>query len=204
MYQVKVTGTWTALNHPVSYPGDGPDGPNAHFSPVVAATSGYDDAFWKLGGMATSGVEAVAEMGAAPALIDELTTGSMKDAYLDVKHAPLEGLYFPWMTELMEPIKADTMHDHLGLATMIAPSPDWFTGASMIALCDYATGEWKEMVEYDAMAYDAGTEMGGTFSTTNDPEDPHKAISMVMCMPDAFCAVGEDIKPVATIKVTKM
>ena len=55
-----------------------------------------------------------------------------------------------------------------------------------------------------AMAYDAGTEMGGTFSTTNDPEDPHKAISMVMCMPDAFCAVGEDIKPVATIKVTKM
>ena len=95
-------------------------------------------------------------------------------------------------------------HDHLGLITMIAPSPDWFTGASMIELCDYETGEWKEMVEYDAMAYDAGTEMGTGFSPDNEAEEPHMPISMIMCDSMAFCEAGEDIKPVAKITVTKM
>ena len=143
-------------------------------------------------------------MGAAPALIDELTMGSMKDAYLDVKHAPLEGLYFPWMTELMEPIKADAMHDHLGLATMLAPSPDWFTGASSLELCDYKTGMWKETIEYDAMAYDAGTDAGMTFITPDVMEDPFQPISMIACGDaNAFCRSGA-IKPVATITVTKM
>ena len=87
---------------------------------------------------------------------------------------------------------------------MIAPSPDWFTGASMIELCDYKTGMWKEMVEYDAMAYDAGTEMGTGFSPDNEAEEPHMPISMIMCDSMAFCEAGEDIKPVAKITVTMM
>ena len=96
------------------------------------------------------------------------------------------------------------MHDHLGVATMIAPSPDWFTGASMIELCDYKTGMWKEMVEYDAMAYDAGTDAGMTFTADDMPEDSAKPISMIACGDaDAFCETG-DMMPVATITVTKM
>ena len=96
------------------------------------------------------------------------------------------------------------MHDHLGLATMIAPSPDWFTGASMIDLCDYESGEWKEEVTHMAMAYDAGTEMGTGFSGDNEAEDPHKPISMIACGEfDAFCDSG-DMMPVAKITVTKM
>ena len=87
---------------------------------------------------------------------------------------------------------------------MIAPSPDWFTGASMIDLCDYETGEWKKEVTHMAMAYDAGTEMGTGFSGDNEAEDPHKSISMIMCDSMAFCEAGEDIKPVAKITVTMM
>ena len=151
--------------------------------------------------MASDGVEAVAEMGAAPTLIDELM---MNTANLDVKHAPLAGLFAPWMTELMAPIKADTMHDHLGLATMIAPSPDWFTGASMIELCDKETGEWKDEIMYEAMAYDAGTDAGMTFTAEDMMEESAKPISMIACGEfDAFCDSG-DMMPVATITVTKM
>ena len=99
---------------------------------------------------------------------------------------------------------ADEMHDHLSLITMIAPSPDWFTGASMIELCDYETGMWKETIDYDAMAYDAGTDAGMTFITPDVMEDPAKPISMIACGDaDAFCDSGA-IKPVATITVTKM
>ena len=87
---------------------------------------------------------------------------------------------------------------------MIAPSPDWFTGASMIELCDYETGEWKEEVTHMAMAYDAGTDAGTTFVTPDAMEDPFQPISMIACGDaDAFCDSG-DIEPVATITVTKM
>ena len=92
----------------------------------------------------------------------------------------------------------------MGLITMIAPSPDWFTGASMIELCDYETGMWKDEVTHMAMAYDAGTEMGTGFSGDNEAEAPHKPISMIMCDGMAFCGTGEDIKPVGKITVTKM
>ena len=99
---------------------------------------------------------------------------------------------------------ADEMHDHLGLATMIAPSPDWFTGASMIELCDKETGEWKDEIMYEAMAYDAGTDAGMTFTAEDMMEESAKPISMIACGEfDAFCDSG-DMMPVATITVTKM
>ena len=87
---------------------------------------------------------------------------------------------------------------------MRSPSPDWFTGASMIELCDYETGEWKEEVTHMAMAYDAGTDAGTTFVTPDAMEDPFQPISMIACGDaDAFCDSG-DIEPVATITVTKI
>ena len=202
MYQVAFTGTWTAANHPLAYPGDGPTGPNAHFSPVVVATFGYGDEFWKLGAMASPGVKDVAETGSPMELVQNELEASM--AYLDVKTAPLVVLYKPWETTLMEPVKADADHDYLGLITMIAPSPDWFTGASMIELCDKETGMWKEEITYDLMAYDAGTDAGMTFITPDVMEDPFQPISMIACGDaNAFCDSGA-IEPVATITVTKM
>ena len=63
---------------------------------------------------------------------------------------------------------------------------------------------WKEMVEYDAMAYDAGTDAGMTFTADDMPEESAKPISMIACGEfDAFCDSG-DMMPVATITVTKM
>ena len=149
--------------------------------------------------MASGGIEAIAESGNPTMLIEALGMDTM--TYMSVTRAD-GGAYNPW--KMMIEVTADEMHDHLGLATMIAPSPDWFTGASMIDLCDYETGEWKEEVTHMAMAYDAGTEMGTGFSPDNEAEDPHMPISMIMCDSMAFCEAGEDIKPVAKITVTMM
>jgi hypothetical protein len=201
LYKVDFMGTWTAANHELGYPGDGPSGPNAHFSPLLAATFGYGDEFFKVGGAASPGVKVVAETGMPPTLIHELRDDS---AYLDVQTAALAPLYSPEETMLMEPgvIKANTDHDYLGLITMIAPSPDWFTGAAMIELCDKDTGMWKEEIMHEAMAYDAGTDAGTTFLADNAPEATKMPISMVMCG-TAFCEAG-DTKAVASIKITKM
>ena len=198
-YKVEFEGMWTLKNHPLGYPGDGPSGGAAHFSPLTGATFPYGSEFFKAGGMASGGIEAIAESGNPTMLIDALGEDTM--TYMSVTRAD-GGAYNPW--RMMIEVTADEMHDHLGLATMIAPSPDWFTGASMIDLCDYETGEWKKEVTHMAMAYDAGTEMGTGFSGDNEAEDPHMPISMIMCDGMAFCEAGEDIKPVAKITVTMM
>ena len=68
----------------------------------------------------------------------------------------------------------------------------------------YETGMWKEEVTHMAMAYDAGTDAGTTFTADDMMEDSAKPISMIACGEfDAFCYSG-DMMPVATITVTKM
>ena len=68
----------------------------------------------------------------------------------------------------------------------------------------YETGMWKEEVTHMAMAYDAGTDAGTTFTADDMMEDSAKPISMIACGEfDAFCETG-DMMPVATITVTKM
>ena len=111
------------------------------------------------------------------------------------------GAFNPWKNEIT--VEADADHSYLGLITMIAPSPDWFTGASAIELYDAAAGKWKDTIAYDARAYDAGTDSGATFTAADAPENPPKPVSVIACDGKAFCDSGA-IKPVAAIKITKL
>ena len=56
--------------------------------------------------------------------------------------------------------------------TMLAPSPDWYIGIDSFDLCD--NGKWRESWN-DTMSppYDAGTEEGEGFSTSNPASNPH-------------------------------
>ena len=65
-YKVEFEGMWTLKNHPIGYPGDGvpPDTGAAHFSPLTGATFPYGSEFFKAGGMASGGIEAIAESAA--------------------------------------------------------------------------------------------------------------------------------------------
>jgi len=76
-YQVKFTGQWTAEMFPVDYP------ENAHWSPLVGATHKTYDAFWYRKGLATPGVQEVAETGNPQTLIEELDN----DMYLSSARA---------------------------------------------------------------------------------------------------------------------
>ena len=61
---------------------------------------------------------------------------------------------------------------------MIAPSPDWFLGVRDLNLCDTTTGKWKDSVVRDLFPYDAGTDSGTNFESsdvnTNPPQDIHR------------------------------
>ena len=60
---------------------------------------------------------------------------------------------------------------------MIAPSPDWIIGVSKINM--KKNGGFREIVDMDMYAYDAGTEEGdnpGNYSTSNMPTFPPNSI----------------------------
>jgi len=167
---------WTEANYPVGWPGD-----DAHWSPLVGATFADLDAFWgraaaapgsstrvaealprrasrpssRLGkGTASPGVKLVAETGDPATLQSELDDGK----YLDVAtHAGPVFAADEFKMEIM--LEADAMHDQLGLISMIAPSPDWFTGVSSVDLCDYSTGEWMDEFSMMLKAYRAAREV---------------------------------------------
>ncbi|MCY4122675.1 MAG: hypothetical protein OXG72_17340, partial [Acidobacteria bacterium] len=60
--------TWNARSH-----GDSPPFPSgAHFSRVVGTTHVEEASFWSSGGIATNGIEIMAETGAVDVLCDEV------------------------------------------------------------------------------------------------------------------------------------
>ena len=64
----------------------------------------------------------------------------------------------------------------LSAISMIAPSPDWFSGFNNIDMRQMSTQSWVRSITVTTMPYDAGTEMGNEYDGDNDPEDPHVPI----------------------------
>lgn len=197
-YTVKFTGTWTDTTHPVDYPVD------AHWSPLVGATHAPFDAFWYRKGMATPGIQEVAETGNPGPLVGELDNAM----YLSSARAAGPVFQRDETTEMMIELTADAMHDQLTAISMVAPSPNWYSGVASVDLCDHDTGEWKTDITMDLKVYDAGTDRGMTFTAANDaiPSAEHKIIKTVKCRGYAFCGeLGDESPPevtgVATLEV---
>ena len=60
----------------------------------------------------------------------------------------------------------------VSIITMLAPSPDWFVGIDSLDMCD--NGTWRESVNVTMLPpYDAGTEEGLEFKSTDVATNPH-------------------------------
>jgi len=53
---------------------------------------------------------------------------------------------------------------------MIAPSPDWFSGFYDFDPRDPSSNTWYGEFIIETHPWDAGTEIGASYSTSNDPE----------------------------------
>jgi hypothetical protein len=62
--------------------------------------------------------------------------------------------------------------------TMVAPSPDWYTGFYNVKPIVRKNGKvvWLESFEIETFPWDAGTETGDTFTGSNAKETPHRPI----------------------------
>lgn len=159
---------WSQATHPQSFPG------NPHFSPVVGATHTADTSIWEPGGIASPGIEFMAELGATVSLGNEvavLIDNDQADQYLNLGGISLSP------GARARTITVDAEFDHISLVTMIAPSPDWFVGIHGVDL--RPGGVWARELVIDLDPYDSGTDAGVNYTSSNADISPHLPIANI-------------------------
>ena len=168
-YHVRFQGMWTTASHPrTPMPG------MAMFSPMVVASHNDMYDMWSPGGMASPGVELVAEEGPPTTLVKELEAEQWRNVYdFKVNNGTIA---VNGTADFYINVKKE--FPYISAIAMLFPSPDWFVGISSINLCDGCF--WEEhAVSLSLQPWDAGTEDGTEFNTTNAATDPHVAISII-------------------------
>ncbi|MBT8273408.1 MAG: spondin domain-containing protein [Bacteroidia bacterium] len=166
-YTVTFMGTWNSMDH-------GMLPSNDHWSNLVGATHNSSVVFWEVGQLASSGIEDVAEVGNNDNFEAEVNTA------IGNNNAD------QWLREAFNPNNAtgscvimdfivNENFPLLTLATMIAPSPDWFTGINSYSLLD-GSNNWKNNVMIDMFPFDAGTEDGTAYDMSNPASNPQVPI----------------------------
>lgn len=166
VYEVTFNSTWSQQTHPEDFPVG-----SAHFSGLVGAAHNASSNFWKKGKIASSGIEVMAETGGKSALINEINT------QIDSGHAKAVlsgGGISRSPGEVSITFEMTQQYPLVTLVSMIAPSPDWFVGVSGLSLI--ADGQWVDTLEVPLFAYDAGTDSGERYTSSNSDTQPKAAI----------------------------
>jgi len=154
---------WTAATHPIDYPS------NAHWSPMFMASRNKDYSMWDSGAKATAGVQSVAETGSLSTLRSEVAqAGDSIGSSTSVSGALF--LSNDSTTDFTESLEMDEDHSLITSISMIAPSPDWFTG--FYDFSPVEDGMWLSSFSIETYAWDAGTDSGITYSSSNQATSP--------------------------------
>ena len=164
-YTVTFEGNWNTQ----STPGGVVSG--AHFTTLIGAVHNDQVTFWEMGGMATAGVESVAETGSTGTFSSEISGA----ANGTVKSTVQQGGTSATGSRTFE-VEFSRSHPLFTLLSMIGPSPDWFVGVSGLSLLD-GEGNWHSSHMVDLFPYDAGTEDGEGFSLGNPDTNPQGTIT---------------------------
>lgn len=170
-YKVTFTFNWSKQNYPENYPS------NAHFSPLVG-WSHISSNFFAVGTTASQGIKNMAETGAVATLDAEISTRiANKEGFKLIK-----GNGLPSGTgNITVEVLVNKENSYVTLATMIAPSPDWYVAVVGVNLLQGGAFVAEKTVE--AFAYDAGTDSGVDYTSTNEITNPRGKISKITTPP---------------------
>ncbi len=164
-YRVVFDATWSMDNHPQDFPN------NAHFSGLIGGTHHVGIHFWEHGGLATPGMESMAETGSKTMLRNEVNAAiGSGEAEFVLSGGSIGNS--PGSTSMT--FEVSTTHPLVTLVSMIAPSPDWFVGVDSVELA--VGGVWQEEVVVSLAPYDSGTDSGTTYNSFNQNTDPQEPI----------------------------
>lgn len=167
-YRLLLQIEWSAASHPHEFP------PAAHFSDLVGATHDARYVMFGDGLTASSGLELLAENGRASILLAELEEAKRRNR-IGASFAA-EGTYTLPGTMAAEFV-VTKRHSRVSFVTMIAPSPDWFTGLAGVDLAP--GGTWTDSFELPLWAWDAGTDSGTTYTAPDLDTQPRKSVRLL-------------------------
>lgn len=166
-YKLTFNATWSKNTHPKNFP----SGP--HFSPLIGGVHNDKTSIWKKGEISSAGMESMAETGSVSSISrimknDNNINSTIKGSLLNPS---------PKMLSLT--FKIYKNHPYLSIVSMLAPSPDWFVGINSLKLLDESNNWIMEKI-IDLKLYDAGTDSGTRFTSSNsdtNPKEPIKELS---------------------------
>lgn len=193
-YTVVLKSTWTQNAHPFEYPTAGlVSGP--HFSGLIGATHNASYTLFAEGRTPTPGLENLSEQGKHSPLDEEIRTAAGTGGV---------GVLFEtgglrdFGDSLVATVRVDEAHPLVSLVAMIAPSPDWFTGAANVNLME--NGSWVASRTLALHAYDSGGDDGTTYKAADRDANPKHPTMRAMTR--HFVVNGQAV-PVATLTFRK-
>ena len=170
-YDVEFESVWESVaNNPttgqstIDLPG------NAHWSDLVITTHKTAGTFLMMGAAASPGIESVAETGATITFQAEVNNSADANQFINAG-----GLGTAKGTITSNGLQVSEDFPLVSLASMIAPSPDWFIGINGLTLRsgnNSVNNGWKDTFTVDIFPYDAGTEDGNGYSLNNSATNP--------------------------------
>lgn len=159
---------WSAGTAPFEFP------EGAHLSRLFGATHGGCVVLFRDGWTASSGLELLAENGRGSLLLAEFAEAQRRGRLGRVIEGPGLGTV-PGRVRVE--FEATREHDLVSFVTMLAPSPDWFTGLADIRLL--RDGDWIEEARFPLWAWDGGTDDGATYAAANADTQPRQSIRLL-------------------------
>lgn len=170
-YELTFASTWSAATHPINFPG------NPHFSPLIGGTHTVAADFWHPGGLASPGIEQMAELGATAQLAAEVNAAIGAGTADQVLTWGGGGALFTSPSQVTVQFTARAEFPLLTLVAMLAPSPDWFVGVHGLSLIQ--NGDWVDDLVVTLHTYDAGTDNGASYTSPDLEAMPHLPIALV-------------------------
>ncbi len=168
-YTITFSSNWSNETHPSNnFPA------NAHWSKLVGATHNNQVVFLRMGELASPGIEDVSELGNNTLFFSEINTAinnGFSNLLIDGDDLPT-----PLGNIIISNVIITEEFPLLTLISMIAPSPDWIIGVDSLSLLD-ENEEWIDEIIMDLYAYDAGTDDGMDYNSSNQDTNPQEVIS---------------------------
>ena len=184
-YRVIIKSTWTKTSHPFEYPS------GAHFSGMIGASHNAKYSIFGVGRRPTPGLERLSEEGKHSPLDTEIRTAiDQGNALMLFESGGLKN----WKDSMVATVRVDPGHPLVSVVNMVAPSPDWFTGASDVNLAE--NGGWITRRTVTLYAYDSGGDDGTTYKAKDKDANPKKPTTRAATR--HFVSHGR-VKPVATV-----
>lgn len=194
-YQITFASQWTPQTHPLEYPEAGAlTGP--HFSGLIGAAHNGSLVIFKEGMPPTPGLERLSEEGKHSPLDEEIKT-AIKDGKGSMlfETGPLKD----FSQKVTGTVHVNDQNAMVSFVAMIAPSPDWFTGADNVPLKE--NGAWVASKTVSLYAWDSGGDDGTTYKADDMDTNPKKPT--MMAGTPHFVINGTPV-PVATVTFTRM